>query len=284
MSKLKKLICCLMAVALLCMQVMALAEGTGAAAAGAKKSVASKTTSDIVSIKKVAAQGTEKIQDDFIFEMAKGEESAPVEQEIKNLFNFVNRPQTDAAEAKDENGEPIPAPAPMEYFDEDLRKQVEEKFIEMCNLGIDPEAEKEITEYDVSNIEINEIVALRVKNYKEAYGAIEVEFAFPTMYEIGQKVMVMVGTYSGELVENEAAKKRYAVEWHLVEAEVVEDDAMLQNLNTADKSAEAAGADSALNSVVRVTFPPETVKAMGEAASISMLVLSEPMPEPNALS
>ena len=139
-----------------------------------------------------------------------------VVQEITNLYTFV------VAEQK----------APVEYFPVEVQEKVAE---------ILPE------EVKVETLECTEFVTVRELGYKETYGDVVVNFSFTTQYKAQQKVIVLMGFYTGEV--DEAGNP--IVEWMPIEATALED-------GTLD-----------------VTMTQEMLVKFGEAKTVAMAVLSE---------
>ena len=184
------------------------------AAATASAAVVSKTTTDNTTVNNIVSVDNTVIEETFVVEIAQDEEE--VVQEITNLYTFV------VAEQK----------APVEYFPVEVQEKVAE---------ILPE------EVKAETLECTEFVTVRELGYKETYGDVVVNFSFTTQYKAQQKVVVLMGFYTGEV--DEAGNP--IVEWMPIEATALED-------GTLD-----------------VTMTQEMLVKFGEAKTVAMAVLSE---------
>ncbi len=194
--------------------------------------VPSKTTTDVSWVVSVETVTGEPIADKFVVEIT--EDAEPVKREIAKLYSFVNDP---------EKTEPV---APIEYFEEDVRREVLKQLVE---IGM-PE------DYDMTQIELNELVTLREIGYKKSYGNVVAKFKFVTEYQAGQKLVSLIGFYSGEQDEDGS----YVVSWKIAPTEVLEDG------------------------MVAVKLSQRQMLRFRESAAIALAVLSEPMPETKAVN
>lgn len=157
------------------------------AAATASAAVVSKTTTDNTTVQSiVAVDNTTVIEETFVVEIAQDEEE--VVQEIANLYAFVTTEQK----------------APVEFFPVEVQEKVAE---------ILPE------EVKAETLECTEFVTVRELGYKESYGDVVVNFSFVTQYKAAQKVVVLMGFYTGEVDE----EGNPVVEWFPIEATALED-------------------------------------------------------------
>ena len=190
--------------------------GTGADAA-----VPSKTTSDVGKVSGVQSLSGATIGSDFVVQIAV--DQAPVVQEINALYNFVN--------------DPLSAKAPLEYFPAETQEAVRAAVEATLGQG-----------YDMSQMEINEIVTLGEVGYDPAYGDVSVSFSLATQYTPDQKVVALLGIYSGAVDEN----GNFVVEWVVADAQV-----------------EADGQ-------ISVVLTSDTLSRFSTASTVSMAVLSTP--------
>lgn len=188
---------------------------------GAYAAVPSKTTSDVGQVSGLHSVSGAVIGSDFTVQIAV--DQAPVVQEIKALYAFVN--------------DPLSPKAPIEYFPEETQEAVREA-VEAA-LG---------EEYDMTQMEINEIVTIGEVGYDEAYGDISVSFSLSTRYNPEQKVVALLGIYSGAVDED----GNFAVEWVVADAQVEEDGQ------------------------ISVILTSDTLSRFGTASTVSMAVLSTP--------
>jgi len=151
------------------------------------------------------------IADDFIAAIPE-ETPEKVNEVVKELFDTTTK------------GEDA-----IKYFPEDIQKAIEEKLPEGVTL---------------SDLELNEIIALVIENYDEAYGDIDIVFAFNTLYKPEQTIFALLGNYTAD----KAVEAEDGVEWMLLDAVGQEDG------------------------TVKVTFTQDALKA-AEAADASMLAI-----------
>lgn len=179
--------------------------------ATAYAAVPSKTTTDI---SRVVSVSTASDAQGWTVEVI--EDKEPVVEEITKIYDAVV----------------VQKQAPIEYFPEENQEEVALL----------------LEDLDVKTLEMNEFVTIDEVNYDEQYGDAEVIFEFTTMYEQGQRIVVLVGYYTGERDEN----GQYIVEWVTFEAEALEDG------------------------TVKVIFTQEQLVRLKEAPAAAMAVLSEP--------
>ena len=153
------------------------------------------------------------IADDFIAAIPE-ETPEKVNEVVKELFDTTTK------------GEDA-----IKYFPEDIQKAIEEKLPEGVTL---------------SDLELNEIIALVIENYDEAYGDIDIVFAFNTLYKPEQTIFALLGNYTADKADEVEAED--GVEWTLLDAVGQEDG------------------------TVKVTFTQEALMA-AEAADASMLAI-----------
>ena len=126
--------------------------------------------------------------------------------------------------------------APIEYFAEDVQAAV---------AALLPEG------FDLKTLELNEFVTVDQSGYTDAIGDVTAYFEFATPYALGQKLVMLLGFYSGE----KDAQDNYEVEWVALAAEVQEDG------------------------LVAVTIPAECMVKMQTSKAVAAAVLSEPVAE-----
>ncbi len=211
----------MMSVAISCMAEVATSQG-----------VPSKTTTDASRVVSVETVTGEPMPDTFVIEVT--EDAEPVTQEIEALYSFVNDP---------EKTEPV---APIEYFEQDVQQHVLKQLVDM---GM-PE------DYDMKQLELNEFVTVQEIGYEEIYGDVVARFEFITEYQVGQKLVGLIGFYSGEQAEDGS----YVVNWEVAPIEVLEDG------------------------IVAVTLSQTQLLRFRESAATALAVLSEPMPETKAVN
>lgn len=188
---------------------------------GAHAAVPSKTTSDVGKVSGVQSLSGATIGSDFVVQIAV--DQAPVVQEINALYNFVN--------------DPLSPKAPIEYFPAETQEAVRAAVEATLGQG-----------YDMSQMEINEIVTLGEVGYDPAYGDVSVSFSLATQYTPDQKVVALLGIYSGAVDEN----GNFVVEWVVADAQV-----------------EADGQ-------ISVVLTSDTLSRFSTASTVSMAVLSTP--------
>lgn len=194
------------------------------------RGVPSKTTTDASRVESVETVTGEPLPDTFVVEVT--EDAEPVTQEIEKLYNFVNNPEAT---------EPV---APIEYFNQDVQRNVLQQLV---NMGM-PE------DYDMKQLELNEFVTIQEIGYEVPYGDVVVKFEFVTKYQVGQKLVGLIGFYSGEMNEDGS----YVVDWEVVPIEVLEDGRVAATLSQAQ------------------------LLRFRESVATAFAVLSEPMPETEA--
>ena len=173
----------------------------------------SKTTANTTRVVRNSAEG----QGVLVFVTEDAEE---VLAEIAKVFTAVN---TDGM-------------APIEYFPEDVQAAV---------AALLPEG------FDLKTLELNEFVTVDQSGYTDALGDVTAYFEFATPYAVGQKLVMLLGFYSGE----KDAQDNYEVEWVALAAEVQEDG------------------------LVAVTIPAECMVKMQTSKAVAAAVLSEPVAE-----
>ena len=188
---------------------------------GAYAAVPSKTTSDVGKVSGVQSLSGATIGSDFVVQIAV--DQAPVVQEINALYNFVN--------------DPLSPKAPIEYFPAETQEAVRAAVEATLGQG-----------YDMSQMEINEIVTIGEVGYDAAYGDVSVSFSLATQYTPDQKVVALLGIYSGAVDEN----GNFVVEWVVANAQV-----------------EADGQ-------ISVVLTGDTLSRFATASTVSMAVLSTP--------
>jgi hypothetical protein len=138
----------------------------------------------------------------------------------------------------------------VSYFDEDTQKGILE------TVGDDT-----LTLEDLANWNINEFFSVDVSDYS-GEGDVIVGMELVTPFEIGQKIVALLGTYDGtrtEVADNEFA---FNVNWMPLKAEVVDN---VTDPDTGDTK-----------SIVEITYTAEAIKAMQESVANVMAILSEP--------
>jgi len=196
----------------------------------------SKTTSDMTQVVEMTSSTGAVVAEDFVLAVA--EDSEAVAEEIAKIFVFVNGTEGEAAEAQ----------APVAYFPVEVQEEIGAALVALVE-GTEEEV------IDLSKLELNEFVAIDTENYNAEYGDLTANLQFATVYEVDQKVVGVVGIYSGE----KDANGEYVVEWNVAAAEVVE--------ITVDGKTETA---------VQMTFTQELLEKMETAATVAMAILSEP--------
>lgn len=189
---------------------MVLTLGTASAA------VPSKTTTDIAGKTEIVSTTGAQVSANFAVEQTG--DKAPVVEEIVKISEAVN------AQGK----------APVEYFPAEVQTAIAEKLPEVVNL---------------KSLEMNEFISIATTGYDAAFGDVSVAFDVVSTYKPGQKVVVLVGVYSGA----RDANGDYIVEWIPMDAEV-----------TADGR-------------IQVAFTADALTKMQGAAAASLAVLSEPV-------
>ncbi len=192
--------------------------------------VPSKTTADVSQVVRVETVAGEQVLGTFVVEIT--EDAEPVKKEIEKLYSFVNDP------------EKTESVAPVEYFEEDVWQDVLKQLVD---IGM-PE------NYDMTQLELNELVTIREIGYRESYGDVVAKFKFVTEYQPGQKLVSLIGFYSGEQDED----GNYVVSWEIAPTEALEDG------------------------MVAVTLSQQQMLRFRESIAIALAVFSEPMPETKA--
>ena len=173
----------------------------------------SKSTGDLTKIDtaSITTSTGAAVADDFVVGIPE-EEPAKTTEIVEKLFDTTTK-----------------GGAPIDYFPAGIQKDIAAKL---------PEG------YDLKTLDLNEIIALVIENYDEAYGDIDIVFNFGTLYKEDQDVFAVLGNYT----EAKAADEKDAdytsedgVEWILLDAEPQEDGAVkITFTGDAMKAAEAA--------------------------------------------
>ncbi len=153
------------------------------------------TTTDGSQVVSVESVTGEPVPDTFVIEIT--EDEVPVKKEIEKLYSFMNDP---------EKTEPI---VPIEYFEEDVQQEVLKW---LGALGISED-------YNMTLLELNALVTLQEIGYEEVYGDVIVKFEFVTKFQLGRKLVGLIGFYNGERNEDGS----YVVKWEVVPTTVLED-------------------------------------------------------------
>lgn len=198
--------------------LMASMSVAGMADNGAVPSKTTTETSRVVSVE--TASGTEAT---FTVEIT--EDAETVQQEIAKLYTFVN---------DTENGG-----APIEHFPVETQEKVREQMI----------AQGAQENFDLKTLELNEFVTLKETGYAQSFGDAKVKLEFVTKYVPGQKLVALLGFYTGEL----DAEGNPVVVWEAMPVEVLEDGNVV------------------------IALSEEQLLAFGEADSVALAMLNEPM-------
>ena len=198
------------------MRIFVLTMARAAMTATAYAAVPSKTTTDIGGKTEVVAKGEVEVKDEFV--IGSTEDKEPVIEEIAKIYEEVvvqNKPA-------------------VEYFPQKVQNAITEKLPEVL---------------DAKELEMNEFVTIHTDGYEEAYGDMDVYFELTTVYDPNQKIVALVGFYTGEKDDN----GNYIVEWVPMDAEVTEDGR------------------------VKVNFAKQDLLKLQNAATAALAILSEPI-------
>ncbi len=124
--------------------------------------------------------------------------------------------------------------APIEYFPEEVQTAV---------AALLPEG------FDLKTLELNEFVTLDQSGYKDDMGDVKALFEFATPYAVGQKLVALMGFYSGE----KNVEDKFVAKWVVLQAEVQEDG------------------------LVAVYIPADVMTKMVSSKAVALAMLSEPV-------
>lgn len=189
---------------------MVLTLGTASAA------VPSKTTTDIANKAEVVDATGSQVSASFVVEQTG--DKAPVVEEIVRISEAVN----------------VQGKAPVEYFPAEVQTAVAAKLPEVA---------------DIKTLEMNEFISITATGYDTLFGDVTVAFDVVSTYKPGQKVVALVGVYSGA----RDANGEYIVEWIPMNAEVTSDGR------------------------IQIAFTADVLAKIQNAAATSLAVLSEPV-------
>lgn len=175
--------------------------------------VPSKTTTNAATV--VSAESATGVEVAPEFSVAVTEDAEAVTAEITKIFNFVTEGN-----------------APVAYFPTEVIEKIAEKIADVA--------------IPVATLEINEFVTIDETAYTESYGDMKVSFSFTTVYKPSQKLVALVGIFTGEVDANGEA----VVEWIAVDAAANEDG------------------------TVAVSFPAEVMLKIQSADSVSLAIVS----------
>jgi len=130
---------------------------------------------------------------------------------------------------------------------------VEEYFGDVKDSDGNPVKLSEKLNADPEKLEVNEMTILTVDNYEDEYGNITLTIAFPTPYEAGTKVMVMVGEVTVNIDDTQT------VEWTAFEGTVLEDGSV--QVTITPEALEAVQNGTALLAVVNAPAEEEAPQA-----------------------
>ena len=198
------------------MRIFALTMVIAAMTATAYAAVPSKTTTDIGGKTEVVANGEVEVKDEFV--IGSTEDKKPIIEEIANIYEEVvvqNKPA-------------------LEYFPKEVQNAITEKLPKVL---------------DAKELEMNEFMTIHTYGYEEAYGDMDVYFELTTVYTPNQKIVALVGFYTGEKDDN----GNYIVEWVPMDAEATEDGR------------------------VKVNFAKQDLVKLQNAAAAALAILSEPI-------
>ncbi len=137
-------------------------------------SVPSKTTEDTTVVEEVKTETGVAVEPDFTISVAPPTEE--VSTEIAKMYEQVTSEETK------ENGI-------IAYFPAEVQEAVKETLI----------AQGAPADIDLKKMTINEIVPVKVENYKSEYGAIDISLSTLTKYEADEKLVALIGTiHQGE--------------------------------------------------------------------------------------
>lgn len=180
----------------------------------------SKTTSDMTSISDVELLSTGQPAEGLEISVT---EQEPVTAEIQKLAQYVTSSNA----------------SPVEYFDAATQTSITTLTSNMFDEGEVPA---------ITDLELNECVALDVNNYDSSMGDIVTTVQFATQYKPGAKVIVLIGLYSGE----KDADGNNVVEWLPIPGEVTDDGKVM------------------------IMFTSALMERMEAASSVAMMVLNKP--------
>ena len=132
--------------------------------------------------------------------------------------------------------------APIDVFDADTQDAI----ADITGLTAD----------ELAKWEMNEFVSIGASADADAAGDLVVNMKVATPYEVGQKIVVVLGTFDGTRTETAPGEYEFNVKWTALEAEVV--------------SGTANGAE------IAVKFPADVLAEMKQSVSNVLAVLSEP--------
>ena len=132
--------------------------------------------------------------------------------------------------------------APIDVFDADTQDAI----ADITGLTAD----------ELAKWEMNEFVSIGASADADAAGDLVVNMTVATPYEVGQKIVVVLGTFDGTRTETAPGEYEFNVKWTALEAEVV--------------SGTANGAE------IAVKFPADVLAEMKQSVSNVLAVLSEP--------
>lgn len=151
------------------------------------------------------------------------EDTVPVQKEIEKLFTFVNSGAKNTA--------------PIEYFTTEVQEKVLEQVVAQG-------AEKN---FDMKKLALNEFVTLEQNGFKPGAGEGKVKLSFVTKYQPNQKVVALLGFYTGKMDAN----GNYIVSWEVAPVEVQEDGSVV------------------------VVMSEELLARFGESATVALAMLNE---------
>lgn len=176
----------------------------------------SKTTSDVTQV--LGYESSTSVTPEADFAVFVTQDKEEVSQELTKIYDYVATQQQ----------------TPITYFDETVQEDIAEKLPAGSDLG---------------TLEMNEFITIGEQNYKDTYGDVAVQFQFVTQYRVGQKLVALIGIYTGDVDVN----GNYIVEWVALDAE-----------------AQANGS-------VKILFPADILARMADAPALALAVLDEPM-------
>ena len=180
----KKMIALLMALVLMLAYVPAFA------------AVPSKTTTDNTQVKEFETVSDVEVADTFIIQVCN--DPVPVVTEIDSIFTFVN-------ETKE---------APVNYFPAETKEAIRE--------ALSAQGAADVSDTVLEKMELNEFISIESIGYKPEYGNIRANFTFVTRYSVGQKVVAMLGIYTGKY----DAQGNPIADWVVLDTEVQADGSL----------------------------------------------------------
>ena len=139
----------------------------------------------------------------------------------------------------------------IDFFDPEVQEEI------LKHLNDNKPDTEALTLDDLKPWQIYEIVSVDAINYEEGMGDVIVTFEFATPYTMGQRMVGILDTFSGERVEVEPNVFEFVSEKTVLDAEVTE---------VVDGKAHVA-----------VTFTEESIKKMEDAVASALSIFSEPM-------